>query len=233
MAVREGLASATLGDEEQVRLGRAAAELRAQETTLFEVDAISTEVPAALAEAWARREGLTALPGGAAFVVPAALVKALDADLLRTDPTTGLFGIVLRQAVRATQQVVLRRLASHGITRQMRVARSANSDAQRFVPVPGIAEEGLVLQVRPGVEEDGGRVVAVRARAARLKGLDPVPLPDVSVPGLAVDVPRWYPVQDRSAGTLLRDGDALLLRLAAPDAPQNVLLVRVLTRRLQ
>lgn len=233
VAVHEGLASATLGDEEQVRLGRAAAELRAQETTLYEVDVIAAEVPAAAGEAWSQREGVTALPGGAAVVVPAALVRTLDAELARAEAGSGLFGLVLRQPVRATQQLVLRRLASHGLTRQMRVARSASSEALRFVPVPGTAEEGLVLQVRPGIEEAEGRVVAVRARAARLKGLDPVPLPDVNVPGLAVDVPRWFPVQDRSAGTLLKDGDALLLRLSLPDAPGNALLLRVLTRRLQ
>lgn len=233
VTVREGLASAAAGPEEQARIAAAAELLKANETALVEIDAWVVEASAATVETWSRRPGVTALPGGTAWVVPAALTKALDDDFARLEATPTPYALHARQVARATQQISLRRLAAVGITRQMRVARSAQSEAQRYVPVPGVAEEGLVLGVRPGTEEPGGRVVSLRARAARLKDIEHVPLLGVPGSALVVDVPRWHPLQDRSAGTRLADGDALLLRLPVPEAPGTPLLVRLVTRRLQ
>jgi hypothetical protein len=202
------------------------------------------EAGAELADAWAAREGVRLLPdasadpataglAGTAFLVPAELVLLLDAELARLERLPSLYTLVGRHAARATQQIVLRRLATQSITRQMRVARSALDGKQRFVPVPGMAEEGLIVQVRPWLEAEGRRMVSVRARAARLDVVERVPLKGVEAPGLLVDVPRWHPFQDKKTATLLADGEALLLRLPIPEHPTRALLVRVITRKLQ
>ena len=66
-----------------------------------------------------------------------------------------------------------------------------------------------------------------------------MPLRGVEALGVAVDVPRWHALLDRSAATAVSDGEALVLRLplpadpAQPSDPPRVLLVRVVTRKLQ
>lgn len=232
IVVRDGLASVRAGAAERVRLEEAAMFLAAQESALVAVDALCVEADAALADAWSRREGVVALDGGRAALVPAALAGALDLALQPRLREPTLFTLSQRQVTRATQQLVLRRLATQGTTRQMRVVRGVGDGAARFVPVPGLAEEGLVLQVRPELDDGGHRVVTVRARAARLRTIESLPLKDVPA-GLSVDVPRWHPVEDRSVAAALADDDALLLRLAVPGDPAKVLLVRVRTRRIQ
>ncbi len=233
VSVHEGLAQAVAGAREHVLLAAAVAWLAAQENALYDLDLRAFEVVREASEPFTQRAGVTPLPVGEAWVVPAAQVGQLDAELTRAQVAPSRFALSARQAARATQQVVQRRLQSHSITRQVRVARSAKDQQQRLVPVTGLAEEGLILQLRPGAEEDGRRVTTLRVRAASLRAIESVPLRGVELPGVAVDVPRWHPLQDRSVAAALADGEALVLRLPCPSDPTHVLLVRVVTRRLQ
>jgi tetratricopeptide (TPR) repeat protein len=232
VSVRDGLASATAGDDEQVRLAAAVAWLASQEAALYDVDVRAFEVPDEALLPFTKRLGVTALPSGSGWLLSAGLAGPLDSELGRAEQGGGALSLVARQITRATQQIVLRRLQAHGITSQMRVVRGAG-DAQRLVPVPGVAEEGLLVQVRPGLEDDGRRVVTVRVRAARLKAIESVPLRGVEIEGAAVDVPRWHPLQDRSAAAAIADGEALVLAVPIPAQPGRTLLVRVTTRKLQ
>jgi tetratricopeptide (TPR) repeat protein len=234
VTVHEGLMSATLGVKEQVLLGEAAEFLASQETALYEVDALAVEADRALADAWTQRDGVNALAGGSGWLVPASLAAALNAELeARRLTAPSAYALRVRQIVRATQQVALRQLTVYGITRQMRVARSAKTGEQRLVPLPGLAEEGLVIQVRPGLEEDGRRMLTVRARAARIRSFDRVPLKGVEAREVAMEVPLWHPHQDRSSAASMTDGEVLLLRLALPEDPTRALLISVSTRKLQ
>jgi tetratricopeptide (TPR) repeat protein len=233
VTVHDGLLSATVGTKEQVLLGEAAEFLASQETALYEVDALAVESDRAFADAWVQREGVTVL-GTGSWLVPASLANALDGELeARRVAGPSPYALRVRQIVRATQQVALRQLTVYGITRQMRVARSAKTGEQRLVPVPGVAEEGLVIQVRPGLEEGGQRVVTVRGRAARIRTFERVPLKGVEARDVAMEVPLWHPHQDRASAATLKDGDVLLLRLAVPEDPTRALLVAVSTRKLQ
>ncbi len=233
VSVHDGLAQAVAGAREHVLLAAAVAWLAAQETALYDLDLRAFEVAREASEPFTQRLGVAPLPGGEAWVVPAPMVGPLDAELARAQIAPSLFALSARQAARATQQVVQRRLQSHSITRQVRVARSAKSEQQRLVPVTGLAEEGLVVQLRPGAEEDGRRVTTLRVRAASLRAIESLPLRGVDLPGVAVDVPRWHPLVDRSVAAALADGEALVLRLPCPSDPTHVLLLRVVTRRLQ
>lgn len=230
--VREGRASARLAAADHLRLAAAAAWLEAQAGTLLEVEARAYDVPRAAAEALLAREGLTALPGGEAWLMLPAMLEAADAELARAAEPASLFTLRSTQVARATQQVVARQLASRGITRQVRVLRAREGEAQRVLAVPGLAEEGLVVQVRPGADEDGRRVTVVRVRAARLRGVEAVPVGGLEAQGVAVDVPRWFPLRERASAAPLADGEPLWLRLEHPSDATRSVLVRVVTRRV-
>lgn len=230
--VREGRAEARLPAAEHVRLGEAAAWLGSQAGTLLEVEARAYDVPRAAAEAVLGREGVTALPGGEAWLMLPAMLPAADAELARAGDATSLFALRSLQVARSTQQVVARQLASRSITRQVRVLRGQPGEAQRVLSLPGLAEEGLVVQVRPGPDEEGRRVTVVRVRAARLRGVEAVPVGGLEAQGVAVDVPRWHPLRERAATAPLADSEPLWLRLEHPSDPGRVLVVRVATRRV-
>ncbi|MFM8979625.1 MAG: hypothetical protein ACKOSS_04085 [Planctomycetia bacterium] len=229
--VREGRAAARLPASDHLRLAAAAAWLEAQAGTLLEVETRAYDVPRAAAEAVLAREGLTALPGGEAWLMLPAMLAAADAELAAAADAASLFTLRSTQVARATQQVVARQLASRGITRQVRVLRGREGEAQRVLAVPGLAEEGLVVQVRPAPDEEGRRVTVVRVRAARLRAVESVPVGGLEPQGVSVDVPRWHPLRERASAAPLADGEPLWLRLEHPSDATRVLLVRVVTRR--
>jgi hypothetical protein len=164
-------------------------------------------------------------------VVPLAALAPLDQELAH-GAAAGAFALDSAQTARVTQQVVVRRLHTRGITRQVRVLRGAADEPARLVPVPGLAEEGLVLQVRAGPDEDGRRVTTLRVRAAQLRAIESVPVPGIEPRRASVDVPRWHPLRDRSAAAPLADGEPLWVRVDHPSEAGRVLLVRVVTTRL-
>jgi hypothetical protein len=87
--------------------------------------------------------------------------------------------------------------------------------------------------VRPGIEADGKRVVAVRARAARLNQVESVPLGGANAAGPHVQLPRYHPVNDMFAIYPLADGDSILLLMQAPEGMGRAIGVRVTTRKIQ
>jgi hypothetical protein len=123
-------------------------------------------------------------------------------------------------------------LRSHSFVRDLRVTRSADG-RQRYRFLPGVAEEGLVLEVRPGLEEDGRTVVTARARAARLKAIESVRPEGVEQKAAAVQVPSYHPVSDRSTGSPLNDREALLLVLDVPAVKGRVIAVKITVKRVQ
>jgi hypothetical protein len=231
VTVREGSAYARVPAEAQERVAAAVQRLAAQENGLYEVDILATETTEDRARVWSQLPGVQKV-GDGRYLLDARAVGALDGQMRANEDGTSAFAARATLLARATQKVALKQLRTRTIVEDLRPRRNADGTV-RFVPHSGRAEEGLIVEVRPGLEEASRRLVRVRMRAARISGIESVPVGETSPPGAAVQVPQWFPLRDLSAAGLLGDGEAILLLLQSPDATGRALALKVGTRRLQ
>ncbi|MEZ6009079.1 MAG: hypothetical protein R3F05_15120 [Planctomycetota bacterium] len=139
---------------------------------------------------------------------------------------------------RATQGVVLRHLEERSIVRD--VDTIVEDGRTRLVPRRDRVAQGVVVDVRPGLEDESGmRDVAVRVRGARWESIERVPVPGGgATAGLTLDVVRWLPgtsgvVADRAETDVLADGQALLLVVPKPGSSEDVLATLVRVRKVK
>ncbi len=234
VTVTGDVARATLLPEQQERLKAAVDRLRAADLTLYDVEVTSAEVTEeTLAELLRLGKATTwsNLPG-AYLLLDEEAETALDQRMRALSATGGLYALQSRLLARATQKVAASNLHTVRIVEDIRFWRDPGGE-MRYTPVNGVAEEGIVVLVRPDLDENGRRLVRVEALAARLKSLERVALPTLGSSAAQVTVPRHYPVQSRTAAPPLGDGQSLLLTLPAPEGTGRVVLVRVGVKRVQ
>lgn len=236
--VGEQHATANLSSEEHVRLQQAVQRLRSQENALYAVDIRSALVPTATWTTWSAAEGVTVNDRGtyqASGVGRQDLERHLD-DLVAEG---GLFASRRTLLARATQQVAHLSVRARAITKDLRV-RLLDHNRQRYSAIPGSAEEGLIVEVRPGIEQPDLRLrsVTVRVRAARLERIDSRPYPRATQAAARYDVPVWYAGSDgafsqRADAEILDDRKALFLALPLPGQPEQTIVVEVAVRKVQ
>ena len=93
-------------------------------------------------------------------------------------------------------------------------------------------EEGLIVEVRPGLEKDGLRVVTVRARAAKLKSIEDKVYPNATVDAV-IQLPEWFALSDLDDGPYLASGEAILLPLDLPGSDGRKIVVMVAIKKVQ
>jgi hypothetical protein len=233
--VHDTRASATLPPEDHARLAEAVRQLRLRDNDLYAVDVLSTVVPRARLEGWLAVEGAKRLDGGAWRLEPPA-VETLDRQMRAHRSPFGLFVTSRRLFARATQLVAHVAIRTLSLTKDLRV-RTLDEGVRRYAPVPGVAEEGLIVEVRPDIDNAGVRAVYVRARAARLKSIEPRPYPGAPKGGAQYDVPMWFETSQGSHARLtvpeiLDDRTAVLLPLELPGEPEQAVAVLVAIRKL-
>lgn len=234
VVVHDGAAVATLEPNEQLRLARAVARLRSHEDDLYRVHVESAVVPAEEASAWATWPDVVRAPAGA-LRLPAEAAARVRAALAAAGEPGGLERIADSTLARPTQQVALRHLEERSVVRD--VETREEDGRRRRVPLLDRVAQGLVVEVRPGVEDEQGlRDVFVRVRTARWAGIEHRPLPGAADAaadaGVFVDVVRWIrepqgAAADRADTDVLGDASALLLTVPRPGAEGQVVAVWV------
>ena len=227
LSVAQGRCVATLTPEQHVRLARAARDLRRHEARLYQVEAVWREMPAADWIRWQQTAGVSPAESGAIRMgadTPTPLDDIQDEGRLFVGRASTL--------ARATQRVALRRLQERTIVRDVR-AIQAPSGTTRLLPESDLIHQGLVFEVRPGLEREGVRAVYVRARSARWERVDSRPHP--LHPQTAIDVPFWHravdqPRADRSISEIVGDNDVLLIELPVPGDVRKRLIVKLRLR---
>jgi hypothetical protein len=234
IVVREGSAYARLPEDAQARVAAAAQRLGAVEGALYEVDVVATETTEERAGSWTRLPGVHRLIENqeGRYVADARSAPALDGAMRANEDAASPYATRSTLQARATQKVSARQLRLSSVVEDVRPRRNADGTL-RFVPVTGRAEEGLVVDVQPLLEDGGRRMVIVRARAARLASIEALPAAGGDRPGAVVQVPHWHPVGDYTAAAPLADGETLLLVVRTPEAPGRAIAVKVTTRRVQ
>lgn len=235
VVVHDTRATATLGPDEHQRLAAAVARLRTHENDLYRVDVLSAVVPRAQLQAWLDRPGVRAFDGGT-WTLDAAAAAAVDREL-RPRAGAELYGVQRQFLARATQLVSHARVTARTITRDLHV-RVLGDGVQRYTPIPGLAEEGLLVEVRPDLDQDGRRFLYARARVARLRAIERRPYPKAAQPAAVYDVPVWFDGTHpghsrRTAADIVDDSQALLLPLDLPGTPDQVVLVKVHAVKVQ
>jgi hypothetical protein len=226
------VASATLTPEQHAQLRTAVQALRDASTTLYEVNVLTAEVAEETLANWMRDGKAVSFTPGTYLVTSAEDEQAFDARMRAEGMRGGLYAMNSRLLARATQKVAAHNLRAFRIVQDLRFWRHTDG-TMRYIPVYGIAEEGIAVLVRPEIDNDGRRMVVVEAQAARLRDLETVALPNVEVPGGRVTVARHHPVQSRRAAAPLTDTDGVLLTLPAPEGTGRVIVVKVNVKRLQ
>lgn len=237
VAVHQGAAVATLEPEEHARLARAVTRLRDHEADLYVVEVLGAAVPDATASAWGSLEGAKRSPAGA-LRLPADAANLVAEALTASTSGDALDRLDERTLARATQAVVLRHLEERSIVRD--VDTIEEDGRTRLVPRRDRVAQGVVVEVRPGLEDDSGlRDVAVRVRSARWEAIERVPVPGGgATAGLTLDVVRWLPgtsgvLADRAETDVLADGQALLLVVPKPGSTGDVLATLVRVRKVK
>ncbi len=228
--VRGDVASAALTTEGHKLLEAAVQRMREADKALYEIDVVTAEVTEALQTEWLRQSAGTPFTPDT-WMVAGSGARALDA-LMRTQASQGgLYTLQSRLLARATQKVGARNLRTLSIVGDLRLWRGQSG--LRYIPVPGLAEEGIVVLVRPGLEVDGKRQVTIEANAARLSALEQIEMPNVEVAAAKVTIPQHFPRQSRNAAPRLGDDEALVLSLPAPEGAGRNVLVKVRVTKVQ
>ncbi len=229
LSVTDNTLTATLGKVEHAELQKQIDALMAHENDLFEIHVTSVIAAQDRLTDWTSLEGVEATENGSFLADERASVElrrrigsAADDSLYATD---------IKLPVRATQQVVHQNLRVRQITKDIYI-RSVDEKTKRYTPVYGVAEEGLLVEIRPGLtDENGFRPVRVRARAAKLAGIETKSYPGVPIKEAAIQLPRWHRVSDFSDGQQMKDGESLLLPIDMPGVSDGRKIVVMVTVR--
>ncbi|MHC5011552.1 MAG: tetratricopeptide repeat protein, partial [Planctomycetota bacterium] len=151
VVVRGATATVARTPAEHLRVQRAVEAFRAHETTLYEVDVLAVEVAEDRLAEWLLSSGARAFtPGTYLLSDPTGLVN-LDQRMRVEEQKESIYGTQSRLLARATEKVVAKQLHAQAIVEDLRPLRTADG-RQRYLPVTGMAEEGLVVLVRPELD---------------------------------------------------------------------------------
>lgn len=232
VAVEGEIATAALPPEAHARLKAAVDRLQAASTALYEVNVLTADVAEETASAWLGDADVVGFTPGTYLVTTAASERRLDERMRAEGMRGGLYAMSSRLLARATQKVAAHNLRALRIVQDLRFWRHKDGTL-RYIPVAGIAEEGIAILVRPEMDDDGRRLVTIEALAARLRDLERLSLPDVEVDGGLITVARHHPVRSRRAAAPLGDEEAVVLTLPTPETSNRVILAKVTVRKLQ
>jgi tetratricopeptide (TPR) repeat protein len=240
VVVQDHKAVGLLSPEDHIHLQQGLQRLRSHENDLYQITVLSAVVGAERWQGWTEAKGATRNGAGDVLLRGQALQR-IQAEMATLAARPGLFQTRRTLLARATQQVAHVALASRGITKDLAMRRLA-SGRVRYTPIPGTAEEGLVVEVRPMLERhlaagSSVRSVRVRARAAKLKAIESHPYPGAQEKAEVYDVPSWYPgnepgLSERRDAEILDDDGALLVPLAMPGSEGQRIVVYLRVRLL-
>lgn len=198
--------------------------LRTAEGSLYRVDVITVETEEAEKGGWLQAtEARHLMPGS--YVIPDP-ERALQLDRLmrQHEGLPSLYSMQTSLLARATQRVAAKHLHTETILQDVRDVGTPG-EQPRFIPVYGTAEEGIIVLVRPELDDDEGRrLVIVDARAAHIQSIETLGGADGRP---EIQVPRHAPPQQRLAPATLADGQAIFLTLPAPERTGRVICVKV------
>ncbi len=236
VSIEDGKAVATLHAAEHTRLSRAAARVRACESDLYRIEIESAVLPRTTTEAWSTLRGaMRARGGGLRLLAPVAKQVREAIQAARKGP--GLFDASEQLFAHPTQLVAMRRLVERTLVRDVQVREVRGK--QVLLPELGRVAQGLIVEVRPNLEdtEQALRTVDVRARAARWRDIVRSPHPSDPEGAIEVSVPAWAqgnagPASEDTASDVLSDDGALVLLMPVPDADHQRIAVWVQVRKV-
>ncbi|MDJ0975253.1 MAG: hypothetical protein QNJ98_12385 [Planctomycetota bacterium] len=220
--------------EELAKLTAFLRTLREHEDVVYEIDVRSVVVTRERFAEWIQRAGVRADEQNEnQFVLDANATQVIDPLMRAAAGEASLFALDRTINARATQRVGARKLTVETIVRDQQI-RTGNGGEGTYTAVPGVAEQGLIVEVRPRLERTPGyRAISVRARAARLQDIERVPFPHPQAEGATIDMPRWYPLVEASGAPTLSDDQSVLLRLPMPGAPTRLIVVKIAARKVR
>jgi len=240
IVVQDHLVHGTLSSEDQIRLQQAVKRLRSHENDLYGISIQTADIPATLWKQWTEIEGMERNARGH-YRVRGTARAAIERELDAVDKRPGLFNSKQTQPARATQQIAHLRLRSRTITADLH-RRTLEDGRERFTPIRGVAEDGLIVEVRPNVEiestQGGLRMVHVRARVALLDRVEPRLYPKAKLATAAYDVPIWHMGTERTHSEaadaeILDDATWLVMALVKPGAPERRIVVALGVRKTE
>ena len=234
ITVHEGRVSGILEPAEVERVKAFIQKLGEHQDDLYEVDVLSVPTTTELASAWAESEGLEPLRAGW-WRIPQVMGPDMDRKLRGARSETNVFAVSRTRTARATQKVGVRKLVVETIVSDQ-LPRGADGERVRYTAIPGLVEQGLIVEVRPGLEQEAEgsryRTVFLRIRAARVKSIESVAYPGSRSDEAIIQIPEWFPIADQIAAPALTDGEGVLVVMDLPGVPDRKIAVRIKVRRL-
>ncbi len=234
ISVHEGRVSGILEPAEVERVQAFIEKLGKHQDDLYEVDVLSVPTTVERANAWAASEGLDPLRSGW-WRVPQSMGPDMDRKLRSARSETNVFALARTRTARATQKVGIRKLVVETIVSDQ-LPRGADGERVRYTAIPGLVEQGLIVEVRPGLEQktEGSslRTVFLRIRAARLRSIESVAYPGSRSDEAIIQIPEWFPIADEIAAPALTDGEGVLVLVDLPGVPERKIVVRIKLRKL-
>jgi len=240
LQVQDHRAIATLSPDEHLRLDRAVVRMNARENDLYRATVVAAVVDKPLWRNWTKLPGMKANANGN-LVAQGEGLAIVRKELTALAERGGLFNTRGDLPLRATQLRAYTNLNVRRITKDLHV-RLLTRGRQRYTPVWGLAEEGLIVEVRPGLEVQGQaggfRSVRVRVRAAHLDRIEARAYPGATLEAAVYDVPVWHTgtngtFSQRRDAEILKDEEALLLPVGLPGVEDKVILVLLTVQRVQ
>ncbi len=237
--VHDGVATANLAPEEHVQLQRAVMRLNNCKTHHYVVNVESAVMPRARWSEWRRLEGVRTNDRGSLRATGAPR-EMMASELTTLRETEHLFNMAFSpKLARSTQKVLRQSTRSRDITKDLRM-RITDHGRQAYTAIAGKAEEGLVVEVRPSIEQVDAamRDVSIRVRAARLRTIESRAYPGANQPAARYDVPLWHETTTGSFAEvsdveILDDRTTVFLPLELPGKPDELIVVSVTVRRVQ
>ena len=232
-------ATGVLSPEEHARVRTAIERFRDHERDLYRVSVRSTLVTRAQFDGLMVQPDIREIAGGA-WLVESTARSRVQRFMGQSRAAASLYSAQNTLLARATQQVALRSLRERAVMRDVYVrGGKADKTQPRYEPVHGAMEEGLVVEVRPGLQRDKTRPVAIRARATRLHSVQVQPHPLLNDAKAVIEVPRWHRAADNRPWTevvvepTLADDNGALFALSVPGDSSVVVAIYVHVVRIQ
>lgn len=233
LRIEQDRVSAELIPRQHDAVSRAVYRLRRHENELYKIEIRSA--PTSRSELATLLELTGVDPGGTdVWVVQRGALATIE-QRLEANTSSNLFSHQGMLMARATQQVAFRGLQMKTIVRDQQI-RDLGQGRKRYTPVMGTVEEGLVVEVRPGIDESGRREISARVRAAAIESIGRTPYPGAGDTGAIVELPRWRvgSPDGLSIARRLSDEEGLLMAVPLPGGrPGDRISVLVRVSRVQ
>lgn len=224
----------SLEPEELTRIEAFLKGLRSHENDVYEIDVVSAVATRERFAEWVELSGAKPSDQDSdLYVLDVGTAAQIDRLVREAAADPSLFTVARTVNARATQRVGVRKLSVESIVRDQHV-RPGESKPQPYTAVPGVVEQGLIIEVRPRLARTPGyRAVSVRVRAARIQDVERVPFPHPGAEGAGVDLARWYPLSEFSGAPTVSDAESLLVRMPMPGATDRLIVVKIATRKVR